>query len=65
MTHGPFKRRFWGGVFVGLVGAGALAILALISGSWIVALAGGVAAIAGVTLYEDAFVRAGQSVPLS
>jgi hypothetical protein len=37
----------------------------LISGSWIVALAGGVAAIAGVTLYEDAFVRAGQSVPLS
>jgi hypothetical protein len=65
MTHGDYKRRFWGGVLVGLVGAGALAILALISGSWIVALAGGVAAIAGVTLYEDAFVRAGQSVPLS
>jgi hypothetical protein len=37
----------------------------LITGSWILALAAGVAAIAGVALYEDAFVRAGQSVPLS
>lgn len=65
MTHGEYKSRFWGSVFVGLVVAGALAILALIAGSWILAFVGGLAAIAGVALYEDAFVRAGQSVPLS
>jgi hypothetical protein len=39
--------------------------LALIADSWILAFAGGIAAIAGLALYEDAFVRAGQSVPLS
>ncbi len=39
--------------------------LALVTGSWLLALVGGVAAIVGVALYEDAFVRAGQSVPLS
>jgi hypothetical protein len=65
MTHGEYKSRFWGSVFVGLVLAGALAILALIADSWILAFAGGIAAIAGLALYEDAFVRAGQSVPLS
>jgi len=35
------------------------------SGSSEVAALAGVAAVAGLAAYEDAFVRAGQSVPLS
>ncbi len=65
MTHGEYARRFWGSVSIGLVAAGGLAIVALIVGSSLLALAGGVTAIVGIALYEDAFVRAGQSVPLS
>lgn len=65
MTHGDYKLRFWGSVLVGLVAAGALAILALVADKPVLAAVGGVAALIGVALYEDAFVRAGQSVPLS
>ena len=65
MTHGDYKLRFWGSVLVGLVAAGALAILALVVDKPVLAMVGGVAALIGVALYEDAFVRAGQSVPLS
>ncbi len=65
MTRGKYRRRFWGSVAVGLVLAGVLATVSLIVGSPVVALIGGLAGIVGVALYEDAFVRAGQSVPLS
>jgi Fe-S-cluster-containing dehydrogenase component/formate-dependent nitrite reductase membrane component NrfD len=65
MTHGEYKQRFWGSIIIGLVAAGALAVLALTTGSWVLGLLAGVTAIVGVALYEDAFVRAGQSVPLS
>jgi formate-dependent nitrite reductase membrane component NrfD len=68
MTRGTYARQFWwGGIALGLVVPAALVILALaadIEGPALPALAG-VAALVGMFAYEDAFVRAGQSVPLS
>ncbi len=67
MTRGRYARRFWaGGVVLGLavpavvVGVG----LATEVGSW-PAAAAGISATVGMWFYEDSFVRAGQSVPLS
>lgn len=68
MTHGRYARQFWGlGVVVGLVVPAALVIAALAGAGGATALGAvaGLAAIAGLAGYEDAFVRAGQSVPLS
>ena len=68
MTHGRYARQFWvGGITVGLVVPGAIAILALATdiSSPAPLAAAGIAAVAGLFAYEDAFVRAGQSVPLS
>ncbi|MCJ7437899.1 MAG: polysulfide reductase NrfD [Acidimicrobiia bacterium] len=68
MTRGRYAARFWlGGVLLGLVVPGALVVVALAAGSGGVALSAAAAAFAivGLAAYEDAFVRAGQSVPLS
>jgi Fe-S-cluster-containing dehydrogenase component/formate-dependent nitrite reductase membrane component NrfD len=59
ITRGPLRGRFWGGV----VGAGVvlpLLLLGLAQGAVSAALA-----LAGLWVYEDLWVRAGQSVPLS
>ena len=68
MTRAPTPRQFWwGGVVLGLVVPAALVIVALaadVDGAALPALAG-VAALVGMFAYEDSFVRAGQSVPLS
>lgn len=67
MTKGAYATRFWlGGIVAGLVVPIILVSLAL-SGTapqGLGALAA-VCALAGLFSYEDAFVRAGQSVPLS
>ena len=65
MTHGKYRTRFWGSVAIGLVLAGVLAIIGLAADLPVLGLLAGVAGVAGLALYEDAFVRAGQSVPLS
>ncbi len=69
MTHGKYSQQFWlGGVVIGIAVPAALVILALIvGGSGAVALAAiaGIASLVGMFAYEDSFVRAGQSVPLS
>ncbi|MEM9563525.1 MAG: 4Fe-4S dicluster domain-containing protein [Actinomycetota bacterium] len=70
MTSGRYANRFWyGGVAIGMVVPAALAIGALVTGdgtaATVMAAVGGVAALAGMFTYEDSFVRAGQSVPLS
>lgn len=65
MTRGPYRGRFWASIGFGMVTASVLAAIAIGGDSEGAALVAGVAAIAGVALYEDAFVRAGQSVPLS
>ena len=61
-----FARRFWlGGVLVGLVVPGALAAAYLAGGSLGLLAVGGAFALVGLWFYEDAWVRAGQSTPLS
>ena len=68
MTRGAYAGQFWfGGVLNGLIVPAVLLTLSLRSGSdgpGPAALAG-VAALFGLFTYEDAYVRAGQSVPLS
>lgn len=67
MTKGAYATRFWlGGVVAGLVVPIILVSLALSGAApqGLGALAA-VCALAGLFSYEDAFVRAGQSVPLS
>lgn len=68
MTRGEYAARFWlGGVLLGLAVPAASIVVALATGSAGVALGAvaSVAALVGQAAYEDAFVRAGQSVPLS
>jgi Fe-S-cluster-containing dehydrogenase component/formate-dependent nitrite reductase membrane component NrfD len=61
VTHGHFRRRFWGGV----VAAGTALPLGLIAlGPGGVAPAA-VLALAGLWLWEDLWVTAGQAIPLS
>ncbi len=67
MTRGRYARRFWlGGVLLGLVAPAALVVVALATDAGVAlpALAA-LAAVVGMWFYEDSFVRAGQSVPLS
>jgi hypothetical protein len=66
MTRGRFAREWWlGGQLVGVVAPIALGAVFLGgAGLWIGAL-GGIAAMAGIWFADDAFVKAGQSVPLS
>jgi formate-dependent nitrite reductase membrane component NrfD len=65
MTHGLYKTRFRIGVGVGILLAGVLAVVATATSSAALGLVAGIAGIVGLVFYEDAFVRAGQSVPLS
>jgi hypothetical protein len=67
MTRGEHAVAFWAlGVGVGMVVPLALAIIGLVGVDAVaVTVAAGVAALAGLYPYEDAFVRAGQAVPLS
>ena len=67
MTRGRYARRFWaGGVALGLAvpAVGVAVALAADTGPLLPAAAG-LSALVGMWFYEDSFVRAGQSVPLS
>jgi len=61
-----FAARFWLGALLGLALPGGFAGVFLVTsaGAGVLA-AGGACALVGLWLYEDAWVRAGQSVPLS
>ncbi len=66
MTHGARAGAFWlGAVAVGI----AIPLVALAVGaarpSGVVAVAASVAALVGLLVYEDCWIRAGQAVPLS
>ena len=67
MTRGRYGPQFWwGGVVLGVVVPTVLLVLTLATGAHeVVAAVAGVSALVGLFAYEDAFVRAGQSVPLS
>lgn len=67
LVHGRHRNLFWFGVVVGLVAPAALLIVdrALDTSSPAVAAVAAVLAIPGMFAAETAFVRAGQSVPLS
>ncbi len=66
MTRGVFSRQWWfGGQLLGVVVPIAFGVGTLSGSPQWVAAAGGVAAAAGIYLADDAFVKAGQSVPLS
>ncbi len=68
MTGGAYANQFWwGGIVLGLIVPAVLVIVALATetGSAPIAALAGVAALVGMFAYEDSFVRAGQSVPLS
>ena len=68
MTRGEYAAQFWfGGILNGIVVPAALLTFALATDTtspWPAACAGA-AALFGMFAYEDSFVRAGQSVPLS
>ena len=68
MTRGKYAGQFWfGGILNGLLVPAALLVFALATDTtspWPAACAGA-AALFGLFAYEDAYVRAGQSVPLS
>ncbi len=66
MVRGRYKDRFWFGILVGLFTPAGVVVIALAGdmGPGLPAL-GGAAALVGMWAYEDSFVRAGQSVPLS
>jgi Fe-S-cluster-containing dehydrogenase component/formate-dependent nitrite reductase membrane component NrfD len=60
-----YAARFWTGLVLAAVLAPALAAAFLAAGGSGLLAAGGALALAGLWFYEDAWVRAGQSVPLS
>ncbi len=68
MTRGRYAAQFWfGGILNGIVVPAALLTFALATDTtspWPAACAGA-AALFGMFAYEDSFVHAGQSVPLS
>ena len=66
MTRGRYSREWWlGGQLVGVATPIALGAVFLAGGSLGFAGLGGLAAMAGIWFADDAFVKAGQSVPLS
>lgn len=64
LTRGAHRREWWSGILLAAPVAGALAVMAGTLGPW-GGVAGGVAAWVGIWQMDNAFVKAGQSVPLS
>jgi hypothetical protein len=65
MTRGAFARNYWIGLGMSVLVAFSTALCVLFGGPGWVSAGGGMAAMVGVWLVDDAFVRAGQSVPLT
>ena len=68
MIAGRYRLQFWlGGVLIGIVAplVIAIAVIAVDIASPVALAVAGALALIGLFAYEDSFVRAGQSVPLS
>ena len=67
LSHGAYAARWWAGLVLGLAGValtvGALSTAGAVRGALTVVAA--LCALVALAAYEDGFVRAGQSVPLS
>ena len=65
MVYGRFRRDFWAGLIVSFLGGllPLLAVLGLVSA--LIGAAGAPLALIGLMLFENAYVQAGQSVPLA
>ena len=63
ITEGPWQHTFWGGVVV--FGTLVPVTLLLLSDTTLLTRVASVLALAGLFLYEDVWVKAGQAVPLS
>ena len=61
ITRGHYRTRFWWGVIAG----GTLLPIALIAIGPVAAVPGAVLALVGLWIWEDTWIRAGQSIPLS
>jgi hypothetical protein len=61
ITRGALSGRFWGGA----VAAGIAVPLVLTLFGTPAVLLGAILALAGLWIYEDVWVKAGQSIPLS
>jgi Ni/Fe-hydrogenase subunit HybB-like protein len=63
LTRGAYSGRFWGGV----VGAGIVVPILLLTGPFLPgnSILAALLALAGLWLWEDLWVRAGQALPLS
>jgi Fe-S-cluster-containing dehydrogenase component/formate-dependent nitrite reductase membrane component NrfD len=65
MMHGRFKNDFWMGTLLSLLG-GLLPLLAVLNVlSTTIGIAGAPLALVGMMLFENAYVQAGQAVPLA
>jgi len=62
ITRGGYRGRFWGGVVAAGTVLPFLTIVLLPGGGMVV---GALLALAGLWLYEDIWIKAGQSIPLS
>jgi len=64
IRRGPYRVRFWGGVVLGGVFVPLVLLIAAAESMALTAL-GALLALTGLWLWEDLWVKAGQSVPLS
>lgn len=62
VTHGPFQARFWGGV---VTVCGVVPLVLLLIPSAVTLPLAAILGLAGLWLYEDTWIQAGQSVPIS
>ena len=66
ITRGALRGRFWGGVVAGGIAAPTVLLIAAASlGSSAASMLAALLALAGLWLWEDVWVKAGQSIPLS
>ena len=65
MVHGRYKNDFWIGVALSILGGVIPALVLFETVSPSLAVAGAPLALIGMMLYENAYVQAGQSVPLA
>jgi hypothetical protein len=65
MTKGVYASRYRAGLVLGIAIPVATGIAVIFGAPVLVGAIGGVSALVGVWLLDDAFVQAGQSVPLT